>query len=55
MRRFVKRVAKAFKRLNQLVLVFPVWLVVGISGFFRNFDQKGWVKSDKETDYRRMF
>lgn len=47
--------AKLFRRINQVVLVFPVWLVIGMSGFFRNYGEQGWRESEDEENYGRMF
>lgn len=48
-------VRRAFRRFNQTVLSFPVWLVVGISGLFRQQEQEGWQKSEKNEDYEKMY
>lgn len=50
-----KSLAMFFKRINQVILVFPVWIVVGLSGFFKTFDQVGWLQSKDEENYGRMF
>ncbi|MFB6208057.1 MAG: hypothetical protein ABEJ69_01780 [Candidatus Nanohaloarchaea archaeon] len=43
--------------MNQVILAFPVWLVLGISGFFRSEEEeKGWKESkDKSDRYDRMY
>lgn len=49
------KVKKVIKRLNQIILVFPVWIVVGISGVFRSFDSGYWCKSEKIENYEGMY
>ncbi|MFB6199728.1 MAG: hypothetical protein ABEJ83_02520 [Candidatus Nanohaloarchaea archaeon] len=44
------------KRMNQIILAFPAWLVLGISGFFRRgSDGEGWRESEKNERYDRMY
>lgn len=51
-----RRIKHLFKRINQLILVFPVWLVVGLFGAFQRFERDGWIETEEdERDYRRMY
>lgn len=44
------------KRMNQLVLVFPVWSVLGLSGFFkRKGSETGWSEREKNTEWGKMY
>lgn len=43
-------------RMNQVVLSFPVWLVVGLAGLFHRKERaEGWSKSEKNGNYRKMY
>lgn len=43
-------------RMNQVVLSFPVWLTVGVSGLFkRGKKSEGWSKSEKNSSYGKMY
>lgn len=51
-----ERVARIFKRFNQLVLVFPIWIILGFSGFFRTKTKKsGWIESSTNKKYEKMY
>lgn len=44
------------RRMNQLILVFPVWLVLGLSDFFRlESAEEGWTESEKNTEWGKMY
>lgn len=44
------------KRMNQVILAFPVWLVLGISGLFRRTETvDGWQDSEKNERWERMY
>lgn len=52
----IERIAAAIKRMNQLVLVFPVWIVLGVSGLFRSERREdGWTESSGSERYERMY
>jgi len=42
-------------RFNQLVLSFPIWIVLGVSGLFRNQNESGWQKSEKNEEWGKMY
>lgn len=47
---------ESIKKLNQIVLVFPVWMTLGLSGFFRSETSKeGWTESKKNTKWGNMY
>lgn len=50
-------IGEKIKRMNQVILAFPVWLVLGISGLFRTKEEEeGWKESkDKSDRYDRMY
>lgn len=44
------------KRINQIVLVLPLWLVLGISYLIkRNDSEKSWSRSQKNENYGTMY
>lgn len=56
MKEHLSTIAHAVKRFNQVVLVFPVWLVLGLSGLFkRSRHQSGWQDSEKDDRYEKMY
>lgn len=56
MKRILHRTAQGIKRFNQLVLVLPVWLVLGISGWFRRSRHgQGWRESERNERWGKMY
>lgn len=52
----VRRMREKIIRMNQVVLSFPVWFVVGISGLLRRKNKaEGWSKSEKNDSYGKMY
>jgi hypothetical protein len=52
----VRRMREKIIRMNQVVLSFPVWLTVGVSGLFkRGKKSEGWSKSEKNSSYGKMY
>lgn len=45
------------RRINQTILSFPVWVILGVSGELRrkNKSQKGWKNSEKNTQFDKMY
>jgi len=45
-----------FKRINQMLVVFPVWLAIGIPGALVKLPENGkWKKSEKNKKYTSMY
>lgn len=43
------------ERMNQVVLSVPLWLIIGVFGCFRSFENVGWIKSIENEDYGKMY
>lgn len=56
MKQILHRLGSGIKRFNQLVLVFPVWLVLGVAGLFRRTRHgPGWQESERNENYGKMY
>jgi hypothetical protein len=44
------------RRMNQFILVLPIWLVLGFSYFLRPENaEDGWLESEKNTEWEKMY
>lgn len=56
LRRKLSRLGAAIRRMNQVVLSFPVWLVLGASALFQREERvDGWRESERNERWRRMY
>lgn len=55
MRGKLRHLGNKIERMNQVILSFPLWLAVGLSGFFKSIKSKGWKKSEKNENYGKMY
>ena len=56
MRDKLSKLGKIFKRINQVILVLPLWLVLGASGILQSFSKsEGWEDSQKNDEHERMY
>ncbi len=52
----LRRLGHGIKRLNQVLLTLPVWLVTGIAGITRSTRQAaGWTASDHDERYDKLY
>lgn len=56
MRERLARLGDAIKRMNRLVLAFPVWLLLGLAGLFRRTGRtEGWQEREENDRWGRMY
>lgn len=49
-------IKRKLKRINQLLLVWPVWLVLGFSYLLSSHEKEnGWIESTKNTNWEKMY
>lgn len=51
----LKQVGSKIERMNQVVLCFPLWVVVGLSGFRRNLKSQFWVEEEQDRRPEKMY
>lgn len=52
----ISKLGRFFKRINQLILVLPVWITLGLAGILQNFSgSNAWEESQKNKQYEKMY
>lgn len=54
-RELLSKAAAVSKKINQIILGIPLWLIIGLSGITTSFNDGGWKKSEKNNNYRKMY
>jgi hypothetical protein len=49
------KLKEKIERMNQVVLGFPLWLVVGFSGVFKNLETEGWQEKEDASEPEKMY
>lgn len=60
MRNLIKKLLNSvkpyFRRFNQVVICMPIWLVLGISGRFKDCPKRGeWVKTSRNANLEKRY
>ena len=51
----LKQVGSKIERINQVVLCFPLWVVVGVSGFRRGLESQSWREEEQDRRPEKMY
>lgn len=49
-------IGRTSRRLNQIILAFPIWIILQMSGIFKNSENnEGWIKSEENKRHEKMY